>query len=128
MGFFFSFSFFGPSVFNYPAGDHNVLKVNGSQFHNCTIPTDQNPLSTGNDVVVLKTAGRKWYICGVDDHCARDQKLVITVMDMAPANSPLPGGSAMQPPPPPSGATKAVVSGKFGLVAVVVGILGMMMA
>lgn len=96
------------SVFNYPAGDHNVFKVNGTDFHNCTIPNGQNALTTGNDAIVLAKPGRKWYICGKEGHCGKGQKLVITVMDMAPAaNSPLPGGS---PPPPPSAATKPGVS------------------
>lgn len=114
------------SVFNYPAGDHNVFKVNGTDFHNCTIPNGQNALTTGNDAIVLAKPGRKWYICGKEGHCGKGQKLVITVMDMAPAaNSPLPGGS---PPPPPSAATKPGVSPQFGFLALVLAVLGMTMA
>lgn len=117
------------AVFKYTQGDHNVYKVNGTQFHNCTIPNDQNALSTGNDVIELKTPGRKWYICGKEGHCEQNQKLVITVMDMAPGNSPLPSASATPPPPPPpstpSGATKAAASGHFGVIAAVFGTLGM---
>ncbi|XP_008437169.1 blue copper protein 1a-like [Cucumis melo] len=111
-------------IFNYPPGDHNVFKVNGSDFKSCTVPKDQNALATGSDVIVLAKPGRKWYICGKEGHCGQGQKLVIDVMDMGPANSPLPGGT---PPPPPSAATKAVVSGQFGFVALVVAVLGMMM-
>ncbi|KAM7529907.1 hypothetical protein LguiB_033317 [Lonicera macranthoides] len=34
----------------------------------------------GNDMIVLATPGRKWYICGVGQHCAvGGQKLVINV-------------------------------------------------
>ncbi|XP_038874887.1 blue copper protein 1a-like [Benincasa hispida] len=112
-------------IFNYPVGDHNVFKVNGSDFHDCSVPKDgQNALTTGNDAIVLAKPGKKWYICGKEGHCGKGQKLVITVMNMAPANSPLPGGSA---PPPPSAATKAVVSAHFGFLALLVAVLGMMM-
>ncbi|XP_022922161.1 stellacyanin-like [Cucurbita moschata] len=107
-------------IFKYTAGDHNVYKVNASDFQNCTVPADQTPFSTGNDPIFLAKSGKKWYICGKDGHCGQSQKLVITVMDMAPANSPA--------PPPPSAATKAVLSGQIGFVVVVVAILGMMMA
>ncbi|KAG7016930.1 hypothetical protein SDJN02_22041, partial [Cucurbita argyrosperma subsp. argyrosperma] len=87
---------------------------------NCTVPADQTPFSTGNDPIFLAKSGKKWYICGKEGHCGQSQKLVITVMDMAPANSPA--------PPPPSAATKAILSGQIGFVVVVVAILGMMIA
>ncbi|KAJ4721288.1 blue copper protein-like [Melia azedarach] len=68
-------------VFQYPAGAHNVFKVNGTSFQNCEIPaSDNQALKTGNDIIVLATPGRKWYICGVGNHCELGQKLVITVL------------------------------------------------
>ncbi|KAI3991305.1 hypothetical protein MKX01_034624 [Papaver californicum] len=45
-------------------------------------------LTTGNDVITLATPGRKWYICGVGQHCAGGQKLFITVQDAAPQPAP----------------------------------------
>ncbi|KAG4176242.1 hypothetical protein ERO13_A11G232600v2 [Gossypium hirsutum] len=73
-------------------GYHNVFKVNGTAFKNCDIPPANQALSSGNDTVVLNTLGRKWYICGVSNHCsAYAQKLFITVQyqyGWAPAPTP----------------------------------------
>ncbi|KAL6327932.1 hypothetical protein AAG906_031276 [Vitis piasezkii] len=97
-------------VFKYTAGRHNVFKVNGTAFTNCTIPPANEALTTGNDVITLATPGRKWYICGVNDHCANyGQKLAITVLEawVSPASAPpppqhqLPPPPQRQPPPPP---------------------------
>ncbi|KAJ0013172.1 hypothetical protein Pint_20067 [Pistacia integerrima] len=81
-------------VFNYPAGAHNVYKVNGTDFQSCNVPLEGAPLTSGNDTIVLATSGKKWYICGVSNHCDQGQKLVITVQpqalppSVAPAPSP----------------------------------------
>ncbi|KAK1263572.1 Blue copper protein [Acorus gramineus] len=58
-------------VFNYSKDNHNVFKVNGVQFKACQVPPANvnNSLTTGHDVVPLKTAGNKWYICGAAGHC-----------------------------------------------------------
>ncbi|KAL6327973.1 hypothetical protein AAG906_031317 [Vitis piasezkii] len=76
-------------VFKYTAGRHNVFKVNGTAFTNCTIPPANEAITTGNDVITLATLGRKWYICGVNDHCANyGQKLVITVLEESASPAP----------------------------------------
>ncbi|OMO70469.1 Plastocyanin-like protein [Corchorus olitorius] len=79
-------------VFQYPQGVHNVFKVNGTAFQNCTIPPANQALTSGNDTIVLATPGRKWYICGVANHCSDyGQKLAITVQysyGWAPAPTP----------------------------------------
>lgn len=118
---------FQPAVFNYgpEQGTHNVFKVNGTAFKECITPADVQPLTTGHDRILLKTAGRKWYICGVGFHCTAGQRLAITVLEQgasvpSPSPSPLPlptpspplpTNSTNAPPPAPSAATKAAVSG-----------------
>nr|CAN80941.1 hypothetical protein VITISV_035838 [Vitis vinifera] len=88
-------------VFNYTAGRHNVFKVNGTAFTNCTIPPSNEALSTGNDVITLAAPGRKWYICGVNDHCANyGQKLAITILEVL--TSPAPALSTPTAPAPSS--------------------------
>ncbi|KAA8518386.1 hypothetical protein F0562_015731 [Nyssa sinensis] len=87
-------------VFQYPAGSHNVFKVNGTDFQNCIVPPLSEALTSGNDTIVLATPGRKWYICGVGEHCAvGGQKLVITVQSgwMAPSIAPSFGPSHTMP-------------------------------
>ncbi|KAI3925365.1 hypothetical protein MKW92_022623 [Papaver armeniacum] len=80
-------------LFKYESGSHNVLKVNGTGFKECIKPDPSLALATGNDVITLATSGRKWYICGIKQHCTQGQKLFITVQDGA-APQPAPWSSA----------------------------------
>ena len=87
------------AVFKYTAGRHNVFKVNGTAFTNCTIPPTNEAITTGNDVITLSTLGRKWYICGVNDHCANyGQKLVITVLEESESPAPAPSNPTAPAP------------------------------
>nr|KAJ0198951.1 hypothetical protein LSAT_V11C600311490 [Lactuca sativa] len=95
-------------VFKYPVNVHNVYKVNASSFATCTVPPPSTGLTSGNDVVTLVAPGKKWYICGVEEHCADfNQKLVIDVQQ-----------GSMSPAPAPSSATK-FVSKTFMVIIVV---------
>ncbi|KAL6327963.1 hypothetical protein AAG906_031307 [Vitis piasezkii] len=86
-------------VFNYTAGRHNVFKVNGTAFMNCTIPPANEALSTENDVITLAAPGRKWYICCVNNHCANyGQKLAITVLEASASPAPAPSTPTHQHP------------------------------
>ena len=108
------------AVFKYTAGRHNVFKVNGTAFTNCTIPPANEALTTGNDVITLATPGRKWYICGVNDHCANyGQKLAITVLEawVSPASAP-----STPAAPAPSSAYGISVSGYQLLMAAMVAV------
>ncbi|KAL6348920.1 hypothetical protein AAG906_033576 [Vitis piasezkii] len=79
---------------------HNVFKVNGTAFQQCSIPPANEALTTGNDVITLATPGNKWYICGVAKHSALgNMKLPITVQPQLGSLSPLPSPS---PAPAPS--------------------------
>lgn len=96
------------AVFNYNNSRHNVFKVNGTLFQNCTVPPANEALTSGNDVIPIKSEGRKWYICGKADHCSAHQmKFVIHVdAEAAPA------------PSPTSAAHTSVVSSVFGVAMV----------
>ncbi|CAJ2672055.1 unnamed protein product [Trifolium pratense] len=106
-------------VFNYDPSRHNVFKVNGTLFQSCTFPPANEALSTGKDIIQLKTEGRKWYVCGIADHCsARQMKFVITVLpEAAPA-----------PSPPPSSMAHSVVSSMFGVVMATMVAIGVIFA
>ncbi|WCJ40757.1 Blue copper protein [Euphorbia peplus] len=86
-------------VFWYPMGSHNVFRVNGTTFRDCTIPPLVEALTSGNDTITLATPGNKWYICGVGKHCVSGQKLAITVQVSAPTQSPSPASSPPSPAP-----------------------------
>ncbi|XP_059664063.1 blue copper protein 1b-like [Cornus florida] len=94
-------------VFKYPVGAHNVFRVNGTVFQECSKPPVSEALTTGSDVITLATPGRKWYICGIAKHCAvGNQKLAITVLSesISPASEPV--GSTFGPVPSPMSATR----------------------
>ncbi|KAL7197977.1 hypothetical protein ACSBR2_020492 [Camellia fascicularis] len=77
-------------VFNYTMGNHNVFKVNVTGFSQCIIPPSNEALTSGHDIIPLMVPGKKWYICGVGQHCAQfGQKLVINVEGGAPAPAPM---------------------------------------
>ncbi|XP_028766881.1 basic blue protein-like [Neltuma alba] len=79
-------------IFKYGAGEHNVFVVTGTDFRNCSVPAASQGLTTGEDVIVLETPGRQWYLCGVGDHCQNGQKLFVNVLPSeteAPSLSPL---------------------------------------
>lgn len=80
----------------YKAGSHNVIKSNQTEFQQCLKSLTAPPLTTGNDIIPLKTPGMKWYICGFADHCANGMKLAINVLPEvgAPAPLPVPGAGA----------------------------------
>ncbi|ERM93586.1 mavicyanin [Amborella trichopoda] len=80
-------------TFNYPQGQHNVVKVDGSGFKKCQEEPNNGTLTSGADKITLATPGNKWYICSVGYHCESGQKLKITVyesMAPSPALEPMP--------------------------------------
>ncbi|KAF6169801.1 hypothetical protein GIB67_034193 [Kingdonia uniflora] len=89
-------------VFKYPAGKHNVFKVNGAEFKDCVIPPVGVAQNTGNDIIPLAAEGEKWYICGIAKHCeSGGQKLAINVLPAtekwtAPAPAPTIPSSAKE--------------------------------
>ncbi|OWM73194.1 hypothetical protein CDL15_Pgr001308 [Punica granatum] len=89
-------------LFKYTPPNHNVFRVNQTEFQQCIKPEANLALTTGNDVIELKSPGKKWYICGVGQHCSNlQQKLAITVLD---ASAPAPTPTTPSIPPPESSA------------------------
>ena len=93
------------TVFKFDPSKHDVYSVNGTAFKDCLAPSDAKKFTTGNDTVVLKTPGNKWYLCSKPGHCDNGQKLSITVMDM---NAPAPS--------PPSAAAGGILFSAFRLI------------
>ncbi|KAJ8506620.1 hypothetical protein OPV22_007506 [Ensete ventricosum] len=86
-------------VFNYKEGADNVMQVWGVEFEACSASATAIVFATGRDKVALDAPGRRWYICGVGDHCSRGQKLAVDVLPAA--TSPASPPSSPPPPPPP---------------------------
>ncbi|KAM0883645.1 hypothetical protein ACQ4PT_007694 [Festuca glaucescens] len=78
-------------MFMYPAGEHTVVEVGGAGFMTCNVTGNQGIWNSGSDTIALSKSGRRWFVCGVSDHCAQGMKLVVTVVDVAtpgPASPP----------------------------------------
>ncbi|KAK9075929.1 hypothetical protein SSX86_004259 [Deinandra increscens subsp. villosa] len=67
-------------VFKYKQGKHNVIQVDESGFKQCIVPPDQSKaLTSGNDRVLLKEAGRVWFISGIGKDCENGMKVSVDV-------------------------------------------------
>lgn len=70
---------FGFPVFNYNAGDHNVIVVDADGYDKCSASPNWGSYDSGNDVITLSSPGDNYYIC--QWHCDyTDQKLKVTVL------------------------------------------------
>ncbi|KAK4354614.1 hypothetical protein RND71_026808 [Anisodus tanguticus] len=67
-------------IFKYKEGVHNVYKADLSAFQNCAPGANVEPLTSGNDVIELKTPGKKWYFCGIKNHCDQGMKVAVNVL------------------------------------------------
>ncbi|KAG0500621.1 hypothetical protein HPP92_000693 [Vanilla planifolia] len=66
-------------VFEYNKQFHNVLEVKKADYTACNNDSALATYTTGNDSIILKTAGHHYYICGVPGHCLAGQKVDILV-------------------------------------------------
>jgi hypothetical protein len=66
-------------VFTYTAGKHTVVEVTGAGFKACDATGNAmlGSWSTGSDTVKLDKPGRRWFICGVGNHCDQGMKLLV---------------------------------------------------
>ncbi|XP_042425444.1 blue copper protein 1a-like [Zingiber officinale] len=90
-------------VFNYTRGVDNVIPVGGDEFKACNASESSNVvLTSGHDVLLLNSEGRRWYLSGVGDHCLRGQKLVINVVPAATPPPTTPPTPTPTTPPTPT--------------------------
>ncbi|XP_055826303.1 mavicyanin-like [Solanum dulcamara] len=67
-------------IFKYNEGSHNVYKADLAAFQNCKPSANVEPLTSGNDVIDLKSPGKKWYLCGIKNHCEQGMKVAVNVL------------------------------------------------
>jgi hypothetical protein len=88
------------AAFTYPSDKHNVMEVTGADFKACNVTG--NALGTwnsGSDTVPLDK-GRRWFVCGVGNHCDQGMKLLVIT-----------GDAAAQPPAGPPSSSASFVGG-----------------
>ncbi|WOL04544.1 hypothetical protein Cni_G13265 [Canna indica] len=116
---------------------HDVLEVNSAAYAACDGSKPITKETTGMTIFTLPAAGKKYFICGVGNHCAQGMKVEVDVSaassppsppSVSPTSPPPSSGPAAAPPPP-SGAAgslgkQANVALGFGLgmVLMVVGL------
>ncbi|KQK20739.1 mavicyanin-like [Brachypodium distachyon] len=74
--------------FVYPAGKHTVVEVTGQGFKECNTNGNLGSWGSGSDTIKLDKTGRRWFICGVGNHCEKGMKLLVTVAGANDKSSP----------------------------------------
>ncbi|XP_015159273.1 mavicyanin-like [Solanum tuberosum] len=82
-------------IFKYKEGAHNVYKADLAAFQSCVAGANVEPLTSGNDVIDLKTPGKKWYFCGVNNHCEQGMKVAVNVLQAKEGSSAASGISTL---------------------------------
>ncbi|XP_062212769.1 mavicyanin-like [Phragmites australis] len=85
--------------FQYPKGIHNVLEVKKADYDSCT---NSSPIAThtsGDDKIVIKSPGHRFFICGIPGHCAAGQKVNIRVLKPRSSDAPSTAPTASAPAP-----------------------------
>ncbi|CAK7341491.1 unnamed protein product [Dovyalis caffra] len=112
-------------VFNYQP-PHNLFKVDGDGFKNC-VPSGE-PTISGHDIITLKSPGKKWYICGIGNHCSElGQKLVINVVG-SEAPAPTPAAPATPTAPAPPNAAYGLAASCYQIFVAAVAVVAMIVA
>ena len=76
-------------MFKYGSPAHNLVEVGGADFTACNQPSNALVWNSGEDRLALDNAGRRWFFCGIGQHCESGMKLKITVLETAaPAPQP----------------------------------------
>ncbi|RLM60608.1 chemocyanin-like [Panicum miliaceum] len=88
-------------VFSYDASAHDVVEVTREGYRSCSAASPVSAaLRTGSDAVELGGNGWRYFICGVQGHCAAGMKLQVRVSDAE--------CTWTMPPPAPPGAPSGI--------------------
>ncbi|WOG92065.1 hypothetical protein DCAR_0311322 [Daucus carota subsp. sativus] len=89
-------------VFNYPADQDSVLYVTKDDYDNCNTANPIKKFTDGHTVYKFSQSGPHYFISGNEEHCHKNEKLVVVVLadrSNKKGNSPPPAGSNPSPPP-----------------------------
>lgn len=112
-------------MWNYEEGKDSVLKVRKEDYEACNTVSPEQRFEDGNTKVELQRPGPFYFISGAKGHCEQGQKLIVVVVTprrrfIGISSAPSPAESEGPAVAPSSGAANL----KVGLLAVIVGILG----
>lgn len=105
--------FFVFAVFNYAADQDSVLYVTKDDYTNCNTAYPIMKFTDGHTVYKFNQSGPHYFISGNEEHCHKNEKLVVIVMADRRnkySNSPPPLESNPSPPPTESNSPPPVES------------------
>ncbi|KAJ0982305.1 hypothetical protein J5N97_010560 [Dioscorea zingiberensis] len=83
-------------VFQYDPKNHNVIEVKSlADYRKCNTSSGIVTHTSGNDSILIKTPGHRYFICGFQGHCPAGQRVDIRVLKQSSTFAPSP--SAMPP-------------------------------
>ncbi|KAL8127260.1 early nodulin-like protein 9 [Apium graveolens] len=89
-------------VFNYAADQDSVLYVTKDDYTNCNTENPIKKFTDGHTVYKFTQSGPHYFISGNEEHCHKNEKLVVVVLadrSNKKGNSPPPAESNPSPPP-----------------------------
>lgn len=89
-------------VFNYAANQDSVLYVTKDDYTNCNTANPVKKYTDGHTVFKFEQSGPHYFISGNEEHCHKNEKLVVVVLadrSNKNGNSPPPAESNPSPPP-----------------------------
>ncbi|KAM0952331.1 putative Blue (type 1) copper binding protein [Dioscorea sansibarensis] len=88
-------------TFNYDSM-HSVLEVSKADYDACQVNNPIGKFTNGNTVIMLKSPGKRYFICGTGGHCGSGMKLEIDTVAAAVATPPPASPVTPSSPPPTS--------------------------
>ena len=85
-------------VFIYTPNDDSVLNVTEEDYKNCNVESPISKYTDGRTVFSFSQSGPYYFISGNQEHCKKNEKLVVVVLADRSTNETNP----LSPPPPSS--------------------------
>ncbi|XP_024520060.1 blue copper protein-like [Selaginella moellendorffii] len=96
--------------FKYESGHSLLALATQEAYNNCDLSNPVKTFTEPNPIVTLGAPGKKFYVCGVGNHCNAGMKVIINVVSSADAAAP-------PAEPPQKGAAGNLVSSSAFVVA-----------
>ncbi|RRT47226.1 hypothetical protein B296_00043115 [Ensete ventricosum] len=93
------------AVFKYDASHHNVEEVNAAAYNACSSSSPITRATSGQTTISLDTSGKRYFICGISNHCSQGMKLEVDVTESSSTSPSPPSSSTSNTTTPPSGTT-----------------------
>ncbi|KAF8409521.1 hypothetical protein HHK36_005598 [Tetracentron sinense] len=101
-------------LFSYPADKDSVLQVNEMDYAQCNTALPIKVFDDGNTEVKFNQSGPYYFISGIEDHCLKNEKMVVIVMadrtNQSSSSNQTSSAYSPSPSPSPSGSVEIIPS------------------